>query len=131
MTPCAPVMPVSALIAVSETPNRMPDAAPSMMPWCSTRPPMRGPMISRPPIPNRPASKEIIAASEKRECAPCIAGSVRPSSTSPAAVSHSPSHWRRPTSKPNIRSAITAMNTTPAASETWITDIGASESAAT
>ena len=33
--------------------------------------------------------------------------------------------------KPNKRSAITAMNTTPAASETWITDIGASESAAT
>ena len=38
----------------------------------------------------------------------------------------SPTHWRRPTSKPNSRSAITAMNTTPAARETWITDIGAS-----
>ncbi len=54
-------MPVSALIAVSETPNRMPEAAPSITPWCSTGPPMRGPMISRPPSPNRPASKEIIA----------------------------------------------------------------------
>ncbi len=30
-----------------------------------------------------------------------------------------------------MRSAITAMNTTPAASETWMTDIGASASAAT
>ena len=38
-----------------------------------------------------------------------------------------PSHWRRPTLKPNIRSAITAMKTMPAASETWITDIGASD----
>ncbi len=54
-----------------------------------------------------------------------------PSSTSPAAVRDRPTHWRRPTWKPNSRSAITAMNTTPAASETWITDIGASASAAT
>ena len=30
-----------------------------------------------------------------------------------------------------MRSAITAMNTTPAASETWITDIGAIARAAT
>ena len=82
-------------------------------------------------MPNRPASKEIIAAWEKCECAPCIAGSVRPSSTSPAAVSDSPIHWRRPTRRPNIRSAITAMNTTPAARDTWMTDIGASASAAT
>ncbi len=73
-------MPVSALIAVSETPNRMPAAAPSITPWCSTGPPIRGPMISRPPIPNRPASKEIIAAWENCECAPCMAGSVSPSS---------------------------------------------------
>ena len=92
---------------------------------------MRGPMINRPPSPNRPASKEIIAAWENCECAPCNAGSVTPSNTSPAAVSVSPIHWRRPTWKPNIFSAITAMNTMPAASDTWITDIGAIASAAT
>ena len=80
---------------------------------------------------NRPASKEIMPTFEKCECAPCIAGSVRPSSTRPAAVRVSPIHWRLPTSKPNSRSAITAMNTTPAASATWTTDIGASVSAAT
>ena len=33
--------------------------------------------------------------------------------------------------KPNIRSAITAMKTIPAARATWTTDIGASDSAAT
>ena len=92
---------------------------------------MRRPMISRPPRPKSPASKEIIAASEKRACAPCIAGSVMPSVISPIAVEMRPSHWRRRTSKPNIRSAITAMKTTPAASETCTTDIGAIASAAT
>ncbi len=60
-----------------------------------------------------------------------MAGSVTPSSTRPAAVNSRPSHWRRPTLKPNILSAMTAMNTTPAARETWMTDIGASASAAT
>ena len=125
------MIPVSALIEVSETPNRTPEAAPSITPWCSTGPPIRGPMINRPPSPNRPASKEIITACEKCECAPCIAGSVKPSSTRPAAVSHSPSHCRRPTRKPNRRSAMTAINTTPPASATWTTDIGASVSAAT
>src|SRR4029077_3814222 len=54
-----------------------------------------------------------------------------PSITRPEAVSTSPIHWRRPTSKPNSRSAVTARNTTPAANETCTTDIGASESAAT
>ena len=63
--PCAPAIPVSALMAVSETPNRTPEAAPSMTPWCSAAPPMRGPMISSPPMPNRPASKQIMATSEK------------------------------------------------------------------
>ncbi len=82
-------------------------------------------------MPNRPASKEIIAGSENCEWAPCIAGKVRPSITRPAAISHRPSHWRGPTSKPNMRSAITAINTTPAASATWTTDIGASANAAT
>ncbi len=118
-------------MAVSETPNRMPAAAPSMIPWCSVGPPMRGPMMSRPPIPNRPASKEIMATCENCEWAPCMAGSVRPSTTRPMPVAISPSHWRGPTWKPNIRSAMTAIRTTPAASETWITDIGASASAAT
>ena len=88
-------------------------------------------MIKRPPSPNSPASKEIIAASENRESAPCIAGSVSPSSTSPPAISHSPAHCRGPTLKPNILSAITAISTTPPASDTCTTDIGASASAAT
>ena len=72
-----------------------------------------------------------MGASEKCECAPCMAGSVTPSNTSPAAVSSRPTHWRRPTLKPNSLSAMTAMNTTPAARETWMTDIGAIASAAT
>ena len=131
MTPWAPVMPVRALIEVSETPNSSPAAAASMTPWCSTGPPMRGPMIRRPPIPNRPASKAIMTAGEKCACAPCMAGRVTPSRTRPTAVRISPTHCLGPTVKPNMRSAITAMNTTPAARETWITDIGASARAAT
>ena len=51
--------------------------------------------------------------------------------TRPVAVRIRPSHWRGPTSNPNMRSAITAISTTPAASATWTTDIGASASAAT
>ena len=89
--PWAPTMPVSALMAVSDTPNKMPAAPASMTPWCSRVPPMRGPMMSSPPMPNRPASKEVMTAGEKRECAPCMAGSVIPSSTSPAAVRSRPS----------------------------------------
>ena len=72
-----------------------------------------------------------MAASENWEWVPCMAGRVTPSMTRPAAVAIRPSHWRRPTLKPNIRSAITAMKTIPAARATWITDIGASDSAAT
>ena len=72
-----------------------------------------------------------MASREKCEWEPCMAGSVTPSSTSPAAVASRPIHWRRPTLKPNMRSAITAMNTIPAARATWTTDIGASDSAAT
>ena len=68
---------------------------------------------------------------EKCECEPCSDGSVSASSTRPAAVRVRPTHWRRPTWKPNMRSAITAMKTTPAASETWTTDIGASARAPT
>ena len=88
-------------------------------------------MINSPPSPNSPASKETIAAPEKCEWLPCMAGSVSPSITRPMAVRTRPIHWRGPTSKPNIRSAITAMNTIPAASDTCTTDIGASDSAAT
>ncbi len=82
-------------------------------------------------MPNRPASKETIAIGEKWEWSPCIAGSVMPSSTRPVAVRISPTHWRGPTVKPNILSAITAMKTTPPARATWTTDIGASARAAT
>ena len=60
-----------------------------------------------------------------------MAGRVTPSRTRPAAMANRPSHCLRPTLKPNIRSAITAMNTIPAARATWTTDIGASDSAAT
>ena len=42
-----------------------------------------------------------------------------------------PAHWRGPTSKPKIRSAITASITTPVESTACTTDIGASASAAT
>ena len=42
-----------------------------------------------------------------------------------------PSHWRRPTSKPNRRSASTARMTTPVESTAWTTDSGASASAPT
>ena len=129
--PCAWVMPVKALMAVSETPKRTPEAAPSMTPWCSTEPPMRGPMISRPPRPNKPASKEIMARTENWECAPCVAGRVTPSRIRPAAMSQSPSHCRGPTLKPNMRSAMTAMKTMPAARATCTTDMGASDRAAT
>ena len=35
MAPAPPTVPVRALIATSETPKRMPAAAPSSTPWCS------------------------------------------------------------------------------------------------
>ena len=102
-----------------------------MTPWCSRCRPCRGPMSSRPPSPNRPASKEIIAPRRTGSGRRAWPGSVTPSRTSPLAVANRPSHWRRPTWNPNMRSAITAMKTTPAARATWTTDIGASVSAAT
>ena len=42
-----------------------------------------------------------------------------------------PSHWRRPTLKPNRRSASTARITTPVESTACTTEIGASAIAAT
>ena len=42
-----------------------------------------------------------------------------------------PDHWRLPTSKPKMRSAMTAMSTTPPERTTWTTDSGTSEMAAT
>ena len=42
-----------------------------------------------------------------------------------------PIHWRRPTWKPNSRSAMTAMITTPVESTAWTTLSGAKASAAT
>ena len=50
-------MPEIALIETSETPNRIPEAAPSMKPWCSSGAPIRGPMISSVPASSRTASK--------------------------------------------------------------------------
>ena len=40
-------------MATSETPNRMPAAAPSMKPWCSSGAPIRGPMMSSVPATSR------------------------------------------------------------------------------
>ena len=45
--------PEIALMATSETPNRIPAAAPSMKPWCSSGAPMRGPMMSSVPATSR------------------------------------------------------------------------------
>ena len=58
-------------------------------------------------------------------------GIVTPSSTRPTAVRPRPHHWRRPTLKPKIRSAITASSTTPPARTAWTTESGASAIAAT
>ena len=92
---------------------------------------MRGPVISSAPIASMPASNEIMPATEKEECEPEWAGSVMTSSTRPAAVIATPSHWRRPTSKPNRRSAMTARTTTPVESTACTTEIGARAIAAT
>ena len=89
------------MIATSETPNRIPEAAPSMKPWCARGAPMRGPMISSVPATSRAASNATIAGTEKREWAPCTAGRLKPSSSSPTAVSTIPTHWRREIFSPN------------------------------
>ncbi len=88
-------------------------------------------MMKSAPRPNRPASKAIIAVTEKEECAPWLAGSVMPSRIRPTPVIARPHHWRGPTLKPNSRSAITASRTSPPESTAWTTDSGASEIAAT
>ena len=46
-------------------------------------------------------------------------------------VSAEPDHWRLPTLKPNMRSAMTASSTRPPASTAWTTESGAREMAAT
>ena len=63
--PSVPTSPVTALMAMSETPKRMPAAAPSMTPWWWSGAPMRLPMTSRPPTATMPASKAIMPATEK------------------------------------------------------------------
>ena len=88
-------------------------------------------MISSAPAPTSPNSNAIIPGTENRECAPWTPGNVKPSRISPAAVSVSPIHWRRPTRTPSIRSAITASSTTPPASTAWTIDRGAADIAAT
>ena len=82
-------------------------------------------------MPSRTASKAIIAGEEKVACAPSGSGIVTPRRIRPTAVSARPHHCRRPTLKPNMRSAITAMRTTPPLRTTWTTDSGANEIAAT
>ena len=78
-----------------------------------------------------PPSKAIMATAENWEWAPPERGSVSPSSSSPSAVSETPIHWRRPTPKPNSRSAITASRTTPPERTDCTIEIGASASAPT
>jgi hypothetical protein len=119
------------LIAMSETPNRIPAAAPSMNPWCSWGAPIRGPAISSVPNTIRPASNAIALDAEKCDWAPWEPGSVTPSSIKPPAVSARPAHWRPPTVTPSVRSAMIASRTTPPASTTWTVESGAIDIAAT
>jgi hypothetical protein len=88
-------------------------------------------MISSVPAPISPNSNAIMPGTEKREWAPCTPGSVKPSSTSPAAVSPRPIHCLRPTRTPSTRSAMIASNTTPPASTACTTDSGTIDIAAT
>ena len=118
-------------MATSETPKRMPAAAPSMTPWWWSGAPRCLPVISSAPKASMPASKAIMAGTEKVECESGACGSVTPSSSRPSAVMPTPHHWRAPTSKPNTRSARTASITTPVESTAWTTDSGAKASAAT
>ncbi len=83
------------------------------------------PPIKKQPMTSIAPSKPIMPASEYAEWAPCVAGSVITSSIRPSAVMPTPIHWRRPTLKPKIRSAITASRTTPVESTAWTTDSGA------
>ena len=131
ITPLEPTRPVSALMAMSETPNSTPAAAPSITPWCSTGPPSRGPMTSSAPSTTRAPSNAIIPASENCEWAPPWPGRVIVSMINPAAVSATPAHWRRPTVSPKTRSAMTARRTTPPDRTACTTDIGARARAAT
>ena len=59
-----PPAPVSALIAMSETPNSTPAAAPSMMPWWWSGIPRCLPPISAAPIASIAPSKAIMPTSE-------------------------------------------------------------------
>ena len=63
MAPSEPTEPVSALIATSETPKRMPAAVPSITPWCSCEPSF-GERTSTVPTTSRADSNATIAASE-------------------------------------------------------------------
>jgi hypothetical protein len=62
--PVAATPSVSALIATSETPKRIPAARPSSAPACSWWPLKRGAKTSRAPTASSDASKAIIAATE-------------------------------------------------------------------
>ncbi len=62
-TPMSPTAPVSALIATSETPKRMPAAMPSMTPWCSCEPSL-GDSTRNVPSASRADSNAIMPASE-------------------------------------------------------------------
>ena len=62
--PVMPSAPVSALIAMSETPNSTPAAAPSMMPWWWSGIPRCLPPIRSAPITSIAPSKAIMPTSE-------------------------------------------------------------------
>ena len=62
--PSLPMLPVRALMATSETPNRIPAAAPMSTPWCSCEGPNLGESTSRQPTASSPASKAIMPPTE-------------------------------------------------------------------
>ena len=64
MMPSMPPAPVSALMAMSETPKRTPAAAPSMMPWWWSGMPRCLPPIRIAPITSIAPSKAIMPTSE-------------------------------------------------------------------
>ncbi len=88
-------------------------------------------MMSSAPMPNRPASKAVMAPTEKDGAAPSPAGRVTPRRIRPSAVSARPHHWRGPTVNPKSFSAMTASSTIPPDSTAWTTESGARVIAAT
>ena len=111
-------------MATSETPNRVPAAAPSMTPWWWSGAPRRGPEISSAPITSMPGLEGDHAGQRVGGVRAVAAGQREDEEEQAGAVMPTPSHWRAPTWKPNTRSASTARSTTPVESTAWTTDSG-------